>query len=171
MMKRRQFALGALGGGALLASGCASTSSGNAKLGGKKVVVVGGGYGGATAAKYVRMWSNQSVEVTLVEPNGSFISCPISNLVVGGTKTIADITTPYDNLVKRHGVRWVQDMAVRIDPEKQTVTLGKGDVLPYDRLILSPGVDFMWETLPGMAAAGAKDKILHAWKAGDQTIA
>lgn len=173
-MKRRQFALGALGGGVVLASGCASTASTastNAKLGGKKVVVVGGGYGGATAAKYLRMWSNQSLDVTLVEPNSSFISCPMSNLVVGGTKTIADITTPYDNLVKRHGVRWVQDTAVRIDPEKKMVMLGKGETLPYDRLILSPGVDFMWDTLPGMASAAAKEKVLHAWKAGAQTLA
>jgi NADPH-dependent 2,4-dienoyl-CoA reductase/sulfur reductase-like enzyme len=117
------------------------------------------------------MWSDYGIHVTLVEPSSAFISCPLSNLVVGGTKTMSDITTPYDNLVKRHGVRWVQDMAIRIDPEKRVVVLAKGGELPYDRLILSPGVDFMWDTLPGMAAEGAKDKVLHAWKAGAQTLA
>ena len=171
MMQRRQFVqgLGAAGslGAIALTTGCASTPGGN----GPKVVVVGGGYGGATAAKYVRMWSDYGIHVTLVEPSSAFISCPLSNLVVGGTKTMSDITTPYDNLVKRHGVRWVQDMAIRIDPEKRVVVLAKGGELPYDRLILSPGVDFMWDTLPGMAAEGAKDKVLHAWKAGAQTLA
>ena len=171
MMQRRQFvnSLGAASalGALFLSSGCATTAGAS----GAKVVVVGGGYGGATAAKYVRMWSNYSIDVTLVEPNTSFISCPISNLVIGGSKTIADITTPYDNLVKRHGVRMVADTVVRIDPEKKLVILAKGDSIPYDRLILSPGVDFMWDNLPGMATQDAKDKVLHAWKAGAQTIA
>jgi choline dehydrogenase-like flavoprotein len=119
-MKRRQFlqsASSAAGvtttlGALSLTAGCANLAIGNAP----KVVVIGGGYAGATAAKYVRMWSNQSIEVTLVEPNASFISCPISNLVVGGSKTIADITTPYDNLVKRHGVKcktgWCKSMPI-----------------------------------------------------------
>ncbi|HQY75282.1 MAG TPA: NAD(P)/FAD-dependent oxidoreductase [Rhodoferax sp.] len=155
--------MGALG----LVTGCATTGGAN----GPKVVVVGGGYGGATAAKYVRMWSDYGIDVTLVEPNSSFISCPISNLVLGGSKTMADITTPYDNLSRRHGVRLVQDMVTRIDPEKRVVMLAGGGELPYDRLILSPGVDFMWENLPGMAKAGAKDKVLHSWKAGAQTVA
>jgi NADPH-dependent 2,4-dienoyl-CoA reductase/sulfur reductase-like enzyme len=171
MLKRRQFVqgVGAIGSvGALgFVAGCATTGGGT----GAKVVVVGGGYGGATAAKYVRMWSDYGIDVTLVEPSNSFISCPISNLVIGGSKTMADITTPYDNLTKRHGVRIIQDMVMRIDAEKRVVMLAKGGELPYDRLILSPGVDFMWETLPGMAKEGAKDKVLHSWKAGAQTVA
>ena len=148
-------------------SGCASAGKGR----GAKVVVVGGGYGGATAAKYVRMWSDQSIDVTLVEPNPVFVSCPMSNLVIGGVKTMADITTPYDNLTKRHGVKVVRDMVTSIDPEKRIVKLAGGSELQYDRLILSPGIDFMWDQLPGMSAAGAKDKVLHAWKAGPQTVA
>jgi len=169
-MLRRQF-VKTVGAGSVIASagwlsGCATTG-GN----GPKVVVVGGGYGGATAAKYVRMWSDYSINVTLVEPNASFVSCPISNLVIGGVKTMADITTPYDNLTKRHGVTMVRDMVTTIDAEKRVVKLAGGGELPYDRLILSPGVDFMWETLPGMAQDGAKDKVLHAWKAGAQTVA
>jgi len=169
-MLRRQFihsvgvgtALGATG----LLSGCA-TASGK----GPKVVVVGGGYGGATVAKYIRMWSDYGIQVTLVEPSASFISCPISNLVLGGSKSMSDITTPYDNLTKRHGVTLVRDMVTSIDADKRLVKLAGGSELAYDRLILSPGVDFMWETLPGMEAAGAKDKVLHAWKAGAQTVA
>ena len=170
-MKRRQFIQGAGTGSALgamgLMSGCASIGSGSSA----KVVVVGGGYGGATAAKYVRMWSNYGIDVTLIEPNPSFISCPISNLVIGGSKTMADVTMSYDNLVKRHGVKLVKDFATQIDPEKRLVKLASGSEISYDRLILSPGVDFMMETLPGMSKAGAQDKVLHAWKAGAQTVA
>ena len=79
---------------------------------GGKVVVVGGGYGGATAAKYLRMWSNGGVDVTLVEPNAEFVSCPMSNLVLGGSKPIADLTVSYANLAKRHGVKIVRDTAI-----------------------------------------------------------
>ena len=170
-MDRRQLIQTASAGAAVASSGllggCASTGGGR----GPKVVVIGGGYGGATAAKYIRMWSDYGISVTLVEPNPTFISCPISNLVLGGVKTMADITTPYDNLGKRHGVQMVRDMVTSIDPEKRLVRLASGAELPYDRLVLSPGVDFMWETLPGMASTAAKDKVLHAWKAGAQTVA
>jgi NADPH-dependent 2,4-dienoyl-CoA reductase/sulfur reductase-like enzyme len=117
------------------------------------------------------MWSDQQINVTLVEPNAAFVSCPISNLVLGGSKTMADITSSYDNLSKRHGVTVVRDMVTSIDPDKRTVRLAGGGELPYDRLILSPGVDFMMEGLPGMAKAGAQDQVLHAWKAGPQTVA
>ena len=170
-MKRRQFIQGAGTGSAFgamsLLSGCASFGSNSSA----KVVVVGGGYGGATAAKYVRMWSNYGIDVTLIEPNPSFISCPISNLVIGGSKTIADITTSYDNLVKRHGVKLIKDYVTQIDPEKKQVRLAGGAEVTYDRLILSPGVDFMFDTLPGLNKPGAQYKILHAWKAGAQTVA
>ena len=170
-MQRRQLVptmvagsvLGALG----LAGGCATSGGGN----GPKVVVVGGGYGGATAAKYVRMWSDYQFNVTLVEPGAAFVSCPISNLVIGGSKTMADITTPYDNLSRRHGVNVVRDTATGIDADRRLVRLASGAELAYDRLILSPGVDFMWDTLPGMARPGAQEKVLHAWKAGTQTLA
>ena len=148
-----------------LVSGCATMGSG------PKVVVVGGGFGGATAAKYVRMWSDYGINVTLVEPNTSFVSCPISNLVLGGSKSMADITSSYDNLAKRHGVNVVRDRVVSIDADKRMVKLAGGGELAYDRLIVSPGVDFMWETLPGMNKPGAQDTVLHAWKAGAQTVA
>ncbi|MGC4364952.1 FCSD flavin-binding domain-containing protein [Hydrogenophaga sp. R2] len=168
-MKRRQF-VQTLGAGSAVAGlgllgGCASTGGSSAK-----VVVIGGGYAGATAAKYVRMFSDYQIDVTLVEPNAMFVSCPISNLVVGGHKTMADITTPYDNLSKRHGVRLVRDRVDSIDATKRTVKLAGGAELPYDRLIVSPGIDFL-NDIPGLNKPGAQDKVLHAWKAGPQTAA
>ncbi len=170
-MQRRQFVQTLAAGSALgsmgLVTGCASTGGGS----GPHVVVVGGGYGGATAAKYTRLFSEGKVRVTLIEPNPAFISCPISNLVIQGSKTIADITTPYDGLAKNHGVKIVRDMVASIDPDKRMVKLASGGELAYDRLIVSPGIDFMWNTLPGMASAEAKAKVLHAWKAGEQTVA
>jgi NADPH-dependent 2,4-dienoyl-CoA reductase/sulfur reductase-like enzyme len=166
-MQRRHFlqtgsALGAIS----LVSACATLGGGS----GPKVVVIGGGFSGATAAKYIRMWSDQKIQVTLVEPNDYFMSCPISNLVIGGSKTMADITTPYDNLTKRHGVQVVKDRVNSIDADKRVVKLAGGTELSYDRLIVSPGVDFMWETLPGMNKPGAKEQVMHAWKAGAQTL-
>ena len=172
MMDRRQFiragsaasVVSALG----LSAGCASTAGGGA---GGKVVVIGGGYGGATAAKYIRMWSGGRIEVTLVEPGESFVSCPISNLVLGGSKQIGDVTVPYDGLGRRHGVKIVRTRAEAIDVDKRLVRLAGGATLPYDRLVVSPGVDFMWDALPGMKKPGAQDKVLHSWKAGAQTVA
>ena len=146
-------------------SGCATTPGG-----GPKVVVIGGGYGGATAAKYIRMWSDGKVDVTLVERDGEFISCPLSNLVIGGSKGLADITVPYSGLDK-WGIRRVRDEAIAIDPAARTVKLAGGTTLPYDRLILSPGVDFIWEQVPSLNSAAAQAKVLHAWKAGPQTVA
>ena len=167
-MQRREFLKTAAAGSAALAlPGCATT--GGASSG--KVVIVGGGYGGATAAKYVRMWSDGKVDVTLVEPNAEFVSCPMSNLVLGGSKDLAFLTVSYDNLAKRHGVKVVRDTAVAVDPDKRIVKLASGTDLPYDRLILSPGVDFMWDKVPGLNNADAQARILHAWKAGPQTVA
>ena len=86
-----------------------------------KVVIIGGGYGGATAARYLRTWSQGAVDVTLVEPDAAFVSCPLSNLVVAGYRQMADITLPYDALVRRHGVKLVCDTAAAIDPARRVV--------------------------------------------------
>ena len=137
---------------------------------GPKVVVVGGGFAGATAAKYVRKWSDGKIAVTLVERGSTFVSCPLSNLVLGGSRQIADLTVPYGGLNK-WGVRRVTDEAMAIDPAARTVRLAGGTTLPYDRLILAPGVDFMWDAIPALASREAQEKILHAWKAGAQTVA
>lgn len=169
-MKRRNFvqatfALGATG----TFTGCASTSGAIPSK--AKVVVVGGGYGGATAAKYVRLLSDYAVDVVLIEPNANFVSCPISNLVIGGTKSMSDITSPYDKLGARHGVKLVKDRVSSIDPVKKTVTLASGPSIGYDKLIVSPGIDMMWDTVEGSQAANASGQILQAWKAGPETMA
>ena len=122
-MQRREFLKLAGGTSALTAvSGCATMGGGPAG----RVVVVGGGYGGATVAKYLRMWSGGSVDVTLIEPNAEFISCPMSNLVLGGSKRIADVTVSYANLAKRWGVTIVRDSAVAVDADKRTLRLAGG---------------------------------------------
>ncbi|HEX4763516.1 MAG TPA: FCSD flavin-binding domain-containing protein [Usitatibacter sp.] len=163
-MDRRQFLKAASAGVAATGlAGCA-TAPEAAKA---RVVVVGGGYGGATAAKYVRLFDPQ-IDVTLVEPNEAFVSCPLSNLVLGGFKTMADITTPYTGLA-RYGVKVVRDSASAIDADRKLVRLAGGKTLAYDRVIVSPGVDFMWQALPAMGSADAQARVLHAWKAGPQT--
>lgn len=134
------------------------------------VVVIGGGFGGATAAKYIRQWAPE-IEVVLVEREAAFISCPLSNLVLGGSEKIENLTTGYDTLQKKYGVRVVRDEALAIDAEKKTVKLARGDTLSYDRLIVSPGIDFQFDQVPGLQSAEAQAKVLHAWKAGPQTVA
>jgi sulfide dehydrogenase [flavocytochrome c] flavoprotein subunit len=161
-MKRRLF-LHTLGAAAAVASTGCATVGGKAK---PQVLVIGGGYGGATAAKYIRMWSEGGIDVTLVEPNARFVSCPLSNLVLGGSRQIGELTLGYDGLIRQHGVRVVQDSATAVNAIARTVTLASGSTLRYDRLVVSPGVDFAWEQLPG-----AENKVLHAWKAGAQTLA
>ena len=136
-----------------------------------KVVVVGGGYGGATAAKYVRWLSDYKIDVVLIEPQETFISCPISNLVLSGVRQMADITTPYTALSKRHGVTVVRDMAKSIDTRAKTVTLGGGATIGYDKLIVSPGIDLQFDSVEGLRAANASGQILQAWKAGPETMA
>jgi NADPH-dependent 2,4-dienoyl-CoA reductase/sulfur reductase-like enzyme len=136
-----------------------------------KVVVVGGGYGGATAAKYVRWLSDYKIDVVLIEPQEAFISCPISNLVLSGVKQMADITTPYSALASRHGVTVVRDIAKSIDARAKTVTLGGGNTIGYDKLIVSPGIDLQYDSIEGLRAANASGQILQAWKAGPETMA
>ena len=163
----RRDALKAFSAGAVVSSLSACATMGQKNIG--RVVVVGAGYGGATAAKYLRLWSEGAIEVTLVEPNEAFVSCPISNLVLGGSKTLADITVSYAGLDK-HGVKRVRDTVSAIDVDKKQVRLASGATLSYDRLVVSPGVEFMYDRLQGWSAAG-EASVLHAWKAGPQTVA
>jgi sulfide dehydrogenase [flavocytochrome c] flavoprotein chain len=167
MMQRRSFLHSSAALSLLGLSACATTSIPTQA----KVVVIGGGYGGATAAKYVRMLSDYKIDVVLIEPNASFISCPISNLVVGGSKQMADITSPYDGLSKNHGVTVVKDMASSVDTAKRTVTLAGGATIGYDKLIVSPGVDMNFSAIEGLSAAQQSGQILQAWKAGAETVA
>jgi len=136
-----------------------------------KVVVIGGGYGGATAAKYVRMFSDYKIDVVLIEPQDAFISCPISNLVLSGGKQIADLTVPYTALSRRHGITVVKDMASAIDTQRKTVTLAGGATIGYDKLVVSPGVELQLDSIQGLRDANASGQILQAWKAGAETVA
>jgi sulfide dehydrogenase [flavocytochrome c] flavoprotein subunit len=156
--------LGVLAGGGL--AGCAASMKGDfAPKAGPRVVVIGGGWGGATAAKYVRLL-DPKVEVILVEPNREFVSCPFSNLVLAGLRTIDSLTMGYDGL-RKHGVRIIHESVTAIEPDRKRVRLGEG-YLQYDRLVVSPGVDFQLEQIEGLAQN--QDKVLHAWKAGPQTV-
>jgi sulfite dehydrogenase len=163
MNKRRELLKLAGAAATLSIAGCASTGPAKAR-----VVVIGAGYGGATAAKYIRMW-DPAIEVTVVERSPFFISCPISNLVLGGSKTIEDIRRGYEGLAK-HGVRIIQDEVTAIDTGKNSVKLASGGDLAYDRLVVSPGVDFLFNELPNYEAAAKAGRVLHAWKAGTQTL-
>lgn len=154
---------------AAAASGALFGCAGGARASGH-VVVIGGGFAGTTAAKYIRMWSEGGVDVTLIERNRQFVSCPMSNLVLAGHKKMDFITHGYDGL-RKHGVRVVHEDVVAIDAEKRTVRLAGGTSLSYDRLVVSPGIDFMWESVPGLTEQLANSKILHSWQAGPQTAA
>jgi NADPH-dependent 2,4-dienoyl-CoA reductase/sulfur reductase-like enzyme len=173
MQSRRKFLAGAATVGAIglapALSGCASTTRSAAGKG--KVVIVGAGYGGSTAAKYIREWSGNAIEVTVVDPGDVFISCPVSNLVIAGAKSMQDITTSYDALRTRHGVKWVKSMVERIDPAAHTVKLANGDTLKYDKLVVSPGIDLMFDTVKGLRAANEAGKLLISMKAGPETVA
>ncbi len=164
-ISRREFMQWTATVGAATLTGCATTGGGSAG----RVVVIGGGIGGGTAAKYIKMWS-PDIDVTVVEREADFISCPISNLVLAGNATMAQITTGYSGLANR-GINVVRDSAVAVDPVAKTVRLAGGTTLRYDRLIVSPGVDFMYESIPGLNNAAAQSQVLHAWKAGPQTLA
>lgn len=149
---------------------CASTSTSGIPTK-AKVVVIGGGYGGATTAKYVRMLSDYKIDVVLIEPSNAFVSCPMSNLVVGGSRQMADITTSYDGLRKNHGVRVVKDKATAIDTDKKMVSLSSGNRIAYDKLVVSPGVELMMDSIEGLDAAQDAGLIVQAWKAGPETLA
>ncbi|MDO9406223.1 MAG: FCSD flavin-binding domain-containing protein [Polaromonas sp.] len=166
--KRRSFLQSTAALGLLGLAGCASTSGIPSKA---KVVVVGGGYAGATAAKYVRLLSDNKIDVVLIEPNEAFISCPISNLVLSGGKQIGDITTPYTGLSAKHGITVVRDYVSGIDVAKKTVTLARGSSMAYDKLIVSPGIDLLYSSIEGLKEAQASGQVLQAWKAGAETVA
>lgn len=145
---------------------CAGVNKKNANSIGR-VVIIGGGYAGLTAAKYIRMWSAGNIEVVVIEKSSQFVSCPLSNLVLGGSKTIHDLTFGYDLIQRNHGVTWVSDEVTAIDAANKKVKMKRGEV-HYDRLIIAPGIDFMYDTLPNLETA--QQEIPHAWKAGWQTV-
>jgi sulfide dehydrogenase [flavocytochrome c] flavoprotein subunit len=132
-----------------------------------QIVVVGGGFGGATAAKYLKRF-NPSLDVTLVEPNRSYSTCPFSNTVIAGMNDISFITKSY-NVIRGDGVNVVHDRAMDIDATKKQVALSNGKFLSFDRCVVSPGIDFKFDSIEGNSEA-ITQKIPHAWKAGVQTL-
>jgi len=166
-MKRRSF-LQSSAALSLLGVGACATTSIPAKA---QVVVIGGGYGGATAARYIRLLSDHKIGVVLIEPNETFVSCPLSNLVVGGSRQLAELSRPYTALERNHGVRVVRDTAQAVDPQRKTVTLAGGATIAYDALVVSPGIELQLDTIEGLAAANTSGQVLQAWKAGAETVA
>ncbi|ODU45560.1 MAG: flavocytochrome C [Thiobacillus sp. SCN 63-374] len=163
ILNRRDFLKWSGAGVAAALTGCA-TMPGTPRA---RVVVVGAGFGGATCAKYLRQWG-PDIDVTLIEPNDKFVSCPISNWVLGGLRTMDDITHGYDRL-PAHGIKMVKDTVVAIDVDKRVVKTRGGASIGYDRLVLSPGIDILTDTVRGFKEAEAAGKVVHAWKAGAQT--
>ncbi len=133
-----------------------------------KVVVIGGGAGGATAAKYIAKDGAGAIAVTLVEPNANYQTCFHSNLYLGGLRDYASITHGYTALA-RMGIELVSDRAAVIDRDKKQVVLAGGQRLPYDRLVMSPGIDLKYDSVPGWSQA-AEEAMPHAWKPGAQTL-
>lgn len=133
-----------------------------------RVVVVGGGAGGATAARYIAKDSKGAIDVTLVEPSRTYFTCFFSNLYMGGFRTLDSIAHTYGKLASEYDVNVVHDWAIGIDRDARTVSLAGGAKLPYDRLILSPGIDFVDGAVPGWDVT-KQNKMPHAYKAGSQS--
>jgi NADPH-dependent 2,4-dienoyl-CoA reductase/sulfur reductase-like enzyme len=162
---RRDFLKSAAAASGVVALG-APAALGQAK---PRVVVIGGGPGGATAAKYIARDSKGAVEVILVEPAKQFVTCFHSNLYLGGFKSMQEITHSYDALASKYGVQLAHQAAAAIDRDKKQVRLADGVTIGYDRLVVSPGIDLKYDSVPGWGKAH-EDTMPHAWKAGPQTV-
>jgi sulfide dehydrogenase [flavocytochrome c] flavoprotein chain len=135
---------------------------------GGRVVIVGGGFGGASCAKYLRRIA-PGIEVTLIERDAKFITCPFSNAVLGGLYDMDFITHNYNALRNEYGVKVIHDSVTGVDPAAKMVKLAGGSTLGYDRLVISPGIDFQWGSIEGYDEVNS-EVIPHAWKAGPQTL-
>ena len=133
-----------------------------------KVVVIGGGAGGATAARYLAKDSEGAIAVTLIDESDQFTTCFFSNLYLGGFKSFDDITHGYGKLESDYGITKVTGRAASIDREGKQVMMADGTAIPYDRLVVSPGIDLIWDSVPGYSEDAAQIAP-HAWKAGPQT--
>ncbi|MCH9741180.1 MAG: NAD(P)/FAD-dependent oxidoreductase [Epsilonproteobacteria bacterium] len=127
------------------------------------IVVVGGGFAGATCAKYLKMWGGSSVDVTIIEPNATYVSPILSNLVLNGQKTTSNLSFTYGSYSSKYGINMVHSTVNAVDKTNQSLTLANGNSVKYDKLVLAPGIDFIKTNEYDIA------KIPHAWKAGEQT--
>ena len=135
---------------------------------GRRVVVVGGGYGGTIVAKFIRM-NDPSIEVVLIDRDKVFISCPFSNLVIGGSRKLDENKITREHLATNHGVKLVYDEVTAVDTAARKVVMA-GGTISYDRLVLSPGIDFRFDEIEGYDPVETPKVIPHAWKAGEQTL-
>ena len=163
--RRLLVAMGTLGAASVTGLLPLTTRAQSAAAG--RVVVVGGGFGGATAARYLKLY-NPALDVTLLEPAARFVTCPFSNLVLGGLLTMDQISHGFDGL-RAMGIKVIPEAGTDVDATGKTVTLTGGTRLPWDRLVLSPGIDMRWGAIAGYDEAAAQ-LVPHAWKAGPQTI-
>jgi sulfide dehydrogenase [flavocytochrome c] flavoprotein subunit len=161
MIARREL----LAAGSLALAGCAAPGR-SASLG--RVVVVGGGFGGATAARYLKLWGGAAVDVTLIERHDTFVSCPMSNLVIAGERSLDQISHGYAGL-QAQGVKRLRGEVRAVDAAGKTVRMADGARIGWDRLILAPGIGFMLDGVPGLAGALDSGRAVHAWQAGAQT--
>jgi len=165
MKLNRRLFLGAGAAAAATLNAPAVLAEGHVK---PRVIVVGGGAGGATAARYIAKDSEGAIDVTLIEPTRTYYTCFFSNLYIGGFKEIDDLGHNYGTLASKYGINVVHDWAVDIDRDAKTVSLAGGNTLPYDKLILSPGIDFVDDSVDGWSLA-AQNAMPHAYKGGSQT--
>lgn len=163
-LNRRNF----IGSAAAVSATMAAPMVMGASHGRPKVVVIGGGAGGATVARYLAKDSKGEIDVTLVEPTRTYYTCFFSNLYIGGFREFSSIGHTYGKLAADFGINVVHDWAIGVDRDAKTVTLAGGGTLPYDRLVLSPGIDFKDGAVPGWDIS-AQQKMPHAYKAGSQT--
>jgi sulfide dehydrogenase [flavocytochrome c] flavoprotein chain len=163
-LNRRAF----VGTGMAAATTLAAPYAHAASHGKPKVVVVGGGAGGATAARYIAKDSDGEIDVTLIEPSRSYYTCFFSNLYLGGFREIDSLAHSYGKLASEYGINVVHDWATGVDRDAKTVSLAGGGSVPYDRLVLSPGIDFVDGSVPGWDLS-AQNNMPHAYKGGSQT--
>jgi len=143
---------------------CASTSTKKKK---KEVIIIGGGFGGASCAKYLKKY-DATAKVTLIEPKTSYTTCPGSNWYLAGLTSFESITHSYQALASEHGIEVVHDWVTGVDTASKTVTLKSGKKLSYEKLVVSPGIDFRWDTIEGYGPESV-EQVPHAWQAGPQT--
>ncbi len=166
-MTRREL-IKALGGlGALALTDAPALAKSRSKK--AHVVIVGGGIGGATAAKYLRL-AAPGARITLIDPTRRFVTCLRSNDVAVGHMTLDDITFTYDALRTKYRANIIHDRVIGFDPDKKTVQMDAGGKLGYDKLIVSPGIDFIYGDVEGYSREAATTSMPHAWKAGPQTL-
>ncbi|WP_425087364.1 FCSD flavin-binding domain-containing protein [Stappia sp.] len=165
-ISRRHFTQGlgvVAGAGVLAGRGRAAFAQGR-----PKVVIIGGGAGGATAARYLAKDSEGAIDITLIEPTKTYYTCFFSNLYIGGFRSFESIGHSYATLASDYGVNVVHDWATGIDRDAKEVALASGGRVAYDRLVVAPGIDFDYDSVPGYSIE-ASGLMPHAWKAGTQT--